>query len=535
MNPVRQFAQQLINLYRQLSVGKRITLAALVLGTVAGLWILIAWTGNAEYRVLYTNLDPEDAGLVLAKLKERKIPYRIGEDGRSVLVPATQLYETRMELASQGLPQGGQVGFELFDTTKLGMSEFAQNVNFQRALQGELARTIDRFAEVESCRVHIVMPEKSLFVEKEEPASASVVLKLRPGRWLSQEQVNGIVHLVSSSVPRLGPENVTVVDSNGKMLAGFKDSSTFGSMSSDQLEYQERVERTLESRVKTMLEKALGADKAIVRLTCAFDFKRQEKTEELYLPENQVVRSEQLLNERSKTKDQTPQGIPGIRSNLPQGAKAPENTTVDQGNPSFEKSDRTVNYEIGKVTNHILEPLGEIKRISAAVMVDGTYRKAQAEHGGVKWEYVPRTAEEMAKLENIVKSAVNFDQARGDLVEVVNIPFETQNLAQDEETPIDTGWMVRLKMLAPYIQSVFLSLFLILSFLFIVRPLIRWLTEHTLGDRELLTQLPRPLSEIEHDYAGNVKHLPFRDQISDLIASDNEASLGVMRDWLQEK
>ncbi len=532
---MRRFVQQLINLHKQLSVGKRMTLATLVIGSVAGLWILMAWTGRADYKTLYTNLDPEDAGVILTKLKEKKIPYRIAGDGRSILVPAKQVYETRMELASQGLPQGGQVGFELFDTTKLGMSEFAQNVNFQRALQGELARTINRFGEVESSRVHIVMSEKSLFVDQEQPASASVVLKLRRGRWLSQDQVNGIVHLVSSSVPRLAPENVTVVDSSGKMLAGMKDQSPFRALSNEQLEYQERVERTLESRVKTMLEKALGADKAIVRLACAFDFKRHEKTEELFLPENRVVRSEQLLNERSEATGRIPQGIPGIRSNLPEGARAPENRIVAEGTPSFEKSDRTVNYEIGKVTSHILEPVGGITRISVAVLVDGTYRRNQGQEGEITWEYIPRTPEEMAKLENIVKSAVNFEATRGDSVEVVNIPFETQDLTEDEEQLFDTGWMARLKKLAPSIQSIFLSLFLILTFLFIVRPLIRWLTERTLGDRELLTQLPKPLSELEQDDFRDVKHLPFSDQISDLIASDSEASLGVMRDWLREK
>ena len=192
-----------------------------------------------------------------------------------------------------------------------GMTEFAQNVNYQRALQGELSRSINRIGEIESSRVHIVLPEKSLFVEEEEPATASVILKLRPGKWLSQSQINGIVHLVSSSVARLKPENVTVVDQNGKLLAGVKNDSSFGNLSSDQLEYQNRVEKNLENRVRTMLESALGEDKAIVRLSCSFDFKSQEKTEELYLPDNRVVRSEQSLNESSTNPELAPSGDPG--------------------------------------------------------------------------------------------------------------------------------------------------------------------------------------------------------------------------------
>ncbi|MGD8523238.1 MAG: flagellar basal-body MS-ring/collar protein FliF, partial [Desulfobacterales bacterium] len=203
---LRQFLSQLKMVLQNLSSGKRNTLIIVSVGTIVGFLFLIIWMGKADFQPLYTHLDPEDAGIILSKLKERKIPYRIAGNGERILIPQEHIYETRMDLASEGLPQGGHVGFEVFDNTKLGMTEFAQNVNYQRALQGELARTINRFSEVQSSRVHIVMPEKSLFIEEEEPATASVVLKLRSGKWLSQNQVNGIIHLVSSSVPRLLPE-----------------------------------------------------------------------------------------------------------------------------------------------------------------------------------------------------------------------------------------------------------------------------------------------------------------------------------------
>ena len=290
-----QILSQLNAAFSNLSLGKKLTLATLILGSIAGFIFLLNWSGKSEFEPLYANLNSEDASAILSKLKEQKIEYRIASNGTMILIPEQHIYETRMQLASEGLPQGGGIGFEIFDNTKLGMTAFAQNVNFQRALQGELSRTINRIAEIESSRVHIVMTEKSLFVDEEEPASASVVLKLRPGKWLNQSQVKGIVHLVSSSVARLNAENVTVVDSNGKMLAGANDTSSFGSLSSDQLDYQARVEKNLENRVRTMLESALGENKAIVRLSCSFDFKKQERTEELYLPDNKVVRSEQVL------------------------------------------------------------------------------------------------------------------------------------------------------------------------------------------------------------------------------------------------
>ncbi|MGD9080412.1 MAG: flagellar basal-body MS-ring/collar protein FliF, partial [Desulfobacterales bacterium] len=207
MMPIRQILLQLQNLFKSLSIGKRIALLILAVGFAAGFVFLMNWAGNPEFHPLYTNLDANDAGIILNRLKDQKIPYRLSANGSTILIPQEKIYEIRMELASEGLPQGGSIGFELFDNTKLGMTEFAQNVNYQRALQGELVRTINGFEEVDSCRVHIVMPEKSLFLKDEESASASVVVKLRHGKWLTQQQVQGIVHLVSSSVSRMGPEN----------------------------------------------------------------------------------------------------------------------------------------------------------------------------------------------------------------------------------------------------------------------------------------------------------------------------------------
>ncbi len=533
---IRQLFEQLKTLLQNLSPAKRITLIALILGTVTGFGLLIMWTGRADFQPLYSNLAVEDAGIILSKLKELKIPYRIEGNGNTILIPQENIHEIRMDLASQGLPQGGNVGFEVFDNTKLGMTEFAQNVNYQRALQGELVRTINRFREVESSRVHIVMSEKSLFIEDEEPATASVVLKLHPGKWLSPLQVNGIIHLLSSSVPRLTTENVTVVDSSGKLLSEFNNKTGLGALNSDQLEYQAKVEHTLQNRIKTMLEKALGPEKAIVRVACALDFKRKEKTEELFYPDNRVVRSEQSLKEKSIEPEPIPQGIPGLRSNLPAESPAenPANKTTT-AKKTFEKQDRTVNYEIGKVTSHTLEPVGEIKRISVAVLVDGTYETIKNSEDEVELNYIPRTAEEMQKLENICKTAVNFDADRGDMVEVVNIPFETTNVMDIDESTESQGWLTRLEAYQPYFKYAFFGLFLLLSFTFVVKPLVRWLADNTQNEMELIKQLPKTVGEIENEYAQGARQLTFTDQASQLVASDNEISLGVMRDWLKEK
>ena len=532
--PIRQILLQLQNLFKSISIGKRIALLILAVGFVAGFVFLMNWAGNPEFHPLYTNLDANDAGTILNRLKEQKIPYRLSANGSTILIPQEKIYEIRMELASEGLPHGGSIGFELFDNTKLGMTEFAQNVNYQRALQGELVRTINGFEEVDSCRVHIVMPEKSLFLKDEEPASASVVLRLRHGKWLTQQQVQGIVHLVSSSVSRMGPDNVTVVDSNGRLLTGSTDPSGIATLSADQLEYQAQVERKLENRLLTMLEKALGANRAIVRVSCALNFKQHEMTEERFLPENQVVRSEQLFNETARDADPIPQGIPGIQSNLPESSPA-QNQTTEGENATFAKKESTVNYEIGKLTSRTLDPVGGIERVSVAVMVDGTYRSNPIENGEPEWTYVPRSAEELTKIENLVKSAVNFVADRGDKVEVVNIPFETNQMAPAEDGSMLETWLVRLKNYKPYFKYAFLSLFLILTFMFVVQPLIRWLTAHTAGEAEILHQLPKTVGELENEYGPDTKQLAFKDQVSRLISQDNDASVGVVRDWLKEE
>jgi flagellar M-ring protein FliF len=532
MSAIPQFLQQVGALLGGLSLGKRITMLVLLLATVGGFALLMAWSGGVDLRPLYANLDPDDAGAIVNRLKEQKIPYRIGADGKSVLVPAESLHEIRMQLASEGLPQGSGVGFEVFDNTKLGMSEFAQNVNYQRALQGELARTISRIAEVDGCRVHLVMPEKTLFVDNEQAASASVAVRLKHGRRLSQEQINGIVHLVSSSVPRLSPEQITLVDQSGKLLAGNRARSTPGALSVDQLEYQAQVEKSLEGRVTSMLDQALGDGRAIVRLACAFDFQRMEKTEEHYIGDNRVIRSEQSLSENSRNGDPTPQGVPGVRSNTP-GAETLASPAGPPAGAAYEKQDRTVNYEIGKITSRIIEPTGKLTRVSVAVMVDGTYKQIPKKGGGTERQYVERSTEEIQKIEALVKRAVNFDSQRGDQVEIVNIPFETAEWAGGEEVASAPGWLAFLGEAAPYFKHAFAALFLVLSFFIFVKPLVRWLTEQSLAGVEIVRHLPKTVGELEHEMAG-ARSLPYLDQASQLVVRDSDASVGAMRSWLKQ-
>jgi len=533
-----ELSKQITTLFKNISAGKKITLLALVGGTIIALITLITWAGKADFQVLYSNLSPEDAGAILTKLKDQKVPYQISSNGSSILIPRERVYETRLDLASQGLPQGSGVGFEIFDNTKLGMTEFVQNVNYQRALQGELSRTINGFAEVESSRVHIVLPEKSLFVEEDKPAMASVVLKLRPGRILKRNQVQGIVHLISSSVSGLLPENVTILDNYGKLLAGPNDGQSIAGVSYEKLEYQEKVERGLEKRIETMLEKALGPGKAIARVSCIFDFRKIEKTEENYSPDKSVIRSEQVLKETSRKGNLIPSGIPGVASNIGTGTAtvAPNKTNVTGANPAFSKEDRTVNYEISKVISHTVEPVGDIKKISVAVLVDGTYKVKQAKKGAKgseNWEYIPRSQEEMAKIESIVKRAINYDEKRGDALEVVNISFETSKakLGKREEKIEEQGWLSKLVHDTPFVRYCFAGILVLLALLFVVRPLVKWLTNTPISETEMLKQLPMTVKEIES--SNTSQQLPLRDLALQMLAGDTDSAIKAMRDeWM---
>jgi flagellar M-ring protein FliF len=532
---IAEFGKQVNAVLKTLSAGKLISLTILVVATIWGLTALINWSGKPEYLPLYSNLSAEDAGEVVARLRERKISYKLSHDGGTVQIPGEKLYDVRLELASQGLPRGSGVGFEVFDNTKLGMTEFVQNINYQRALQGELSRTINGLNEVESSRVHIVMPKRSLFIEEEDPATASVILKLHNGRWLNDGQIKGVVHLISSSVPRLSPEHVTIVDQEGKLLAGVQEEPSSARISSDQLEFQQRKERLIEKRVVSMLEQVLGKEKAIVRVSTELDFVQQESTEEVYLPDNQVVRSEQSFNETSSQNKAAAVGVPGMATNITKENGAALNRTSPT---SFKKQDVTRNYEIGKTINRKIMPIGMLKKLSVAVIVDGKYStvitgKGEDQREEVK--YASRTDQEMAQLESLVKRAVNFDESRGDQVEVTNIPFNTEKIAPLPEVKGVRLWMGKLKEYGSPIKYLLGGLFVLFTFMFIIRPLIKWLTDTSWEDVDLLEHLPKTIADIERQYADkeSVKS-QYVEQATNIIKNNQTDTTQLMQQWLKE-
>lgn len=527
--------RQIIAIFKSLSAGKLASLCLLVAATIWGLISLVQWSSKTDYMPLYSRLSAEDAGEVVAKMREQRIPFKLSDNGSAIHIPKERLYEVRLDMAAEGLPRGSAVGFEVFDNTKLGMTEFVQNINYQRALQGELSRTVNGLAEVESSRVHIVIPPRSLFIEDEEPASASVILKLNHGRWLNHEQVQGVVHLVSSSVPRLMPENVTIVDQNGKMLAGPEDELSASKISSDLLDFQNRKERMLEKRVLSMLETVVGKGNAIVRVSCTLDFTQQEMHEEKYFPENQVVRSEQISSESSTQGENRPQGVPGMATNVTKGGA--KSATADASN-KFSKKDNTRNYEIGKMTSHQIMPVGMIKQLSVAAIVDGIYETVVVGEGEAQTEekkYIQRNEEEMTKLANLVKRAVNFNEKRGDMVEVNNIAFDTSHLSEITEASGMESVAGYLKTFGGYIKYVAVGLFLLFTFMFVVRPLIRWLTETAWEDVELLEHLPQTVAELERKYRKDeVDKSELVNQVANVVQANKGETNKVMQQWLKE-
>ena len=381
----------------------------------------------------------------------------------------------------------------------MGMSDFVQKLNYRRALQGELARTITQMPEVERARVHLAIPERRLFATEQDRARASVVVSLRASQTLSKAQIQGVVHLVSSSVEGLQARDVTVVDGHGNLLSNTSSDESAG-LSGTQMEYQRTLEKDIETRIQTMLERIVGVNKAVVRVSSVLDFRKIETTEERYDPNGQVVRSEQRGQEKSSGVNGTSGGVPGVESNVPGGTEAEGGQTSSNNNQT---KNETVNYEISRTVSRIVEPTGTIKKLSVAVLVDGTYEGGgKAGEGGADQpkKYVPRSEEEMKRIEEIVKKAMGYSTERQDQVEVVSIQFglgAEEPAGGVEATPdASKAWM-------PYVRYAVGGVLFFLIFFMVVRPLMVMLVQSApaAGGGET-PALPASVGQVEAAISG---------------------------------
>lgn len=462
-------------------------IALLIAGaaSIAIIAVLFMWASSPEYRVLYSNLSEADGGSIINELDTRGIPYQFSEGGQALMVPSDQVHTLRLQLAEQGLPRGGNLGLELMESQAFGISQFAEQINYQRGLEGELARSIESLGPVEGVRVHLSMAKPSVFIRDREPAKASVVLTLLPGRILGEGQVSAIVHMVSGSVPELAAEDVTVVNQDGRLLSA--ETSNGNDLDGSQLEYIAEVERSYQQRIEHILTPILGRDNVRAQVAAQIDFSRREQTSERYgpnqPPNEAAVRSRQL-SLAYDGEDPLATGIPGALSNTPPGTlPSPINQPEDEEAEADQQEDAppealrnlrqddVINYEVDRSIEHVQHRLGQVERLSAAVVVN--YRSEMNEEG--EWIEVALTDNEVAQIERLVRQAMGFSQLRGDEVEVVNSPF-TRSV---EETAEVEWWKdpTILSMAAKAGRYLLVALAILLLYLLILRPLIKRYTQ----------------------------------------------------------
>lgn len=469
MNPA---IEQTVKMYREMPLSRKLAIGVLVLLMLGGFAAMFIWANRTDYRAAYTGLSQEDAAEVVARLKENNVPYRYEGNGSIILVPESQVYDVRLTLAKDGIPKGSGVGYEIFDQTEFGTTEFVQKINRKRALQGELARTIRAFDEVKDARVMIVLPKDSVFVEETKQPSASILLELRSD--LDEEKVAAVAHLVASSIEDLTPKRITIVDTAGRILFEGKSEEEqarikANNLAEAQYSYKVRFESTIADRIQTMLERIVGKDKAIVRVTAEMDFSTSNMNEEIYDPferETTFVRSKKILEEASQNLD-TARGEPSsVNPVVPPGG----GSAAGQGGLSVSKKNDTVNYELSRRTLQTVKPMAVLDRLSVAAVVDGNYELKTDENGNRARSYVPRTPEEMKQFNDIVVKAMGYNEARQDQVSVECFPFASIGDMDGQGEPEPTGWRAIQKEYGRLIANVLLVLLL---FLFVIRPLVK--------------------------------------------------------------
>ena len=522
-----QLFSQMWKGFQSLPAPRKLTILAAAAATLASIALAVVFLNQPDYKVLFTNLSADDAGQITARLQEKKIPYQLSPGGDTISVPGEQVSQLRLELAASGLPKGGGVGFEIFDTKNLGVTEFVQQLNLQRALQGELTRTINSLDEIQQSRVHLAIPKKSLFAEDQKKPTASVIVKLKNGRSLSEQQIQGISHLVSSSIEGMSPRDVMIVDSSGKVLSRVTEGGEMAQLSNSQIEYKKNVEKDLTSRITSMLEKVVGEGKAVVRISADLDFRVMEKTEEKYDSEEPAIRSVQ----RSQEKSGSTAGGAGESSVATTARQA---AIPRPAGSNREKSDETINYEISRTVNKTVMPVGDVKKLSIAVLVDGTYAKNDK---GVE-EYQPRPEKELTALEDLVKKSAGFDAKRGDQVVVSNVPFKKVDLSSDLP---EKSWTDRLMVFLPLVRYLVILAVVVLAALFVVKPLVRMLaergrqTEVSIREASAVAGELRGADGVTLSLGGPQvsRELTEADIVRHMASSDSKRFAELLRNWIK--
>ncbi|MDE7169940.1 MAG: flagellar M-ring protein FliF [Mucispirillum sp.] len=473
---VRKLSTQFLDIWAKLTSLQRVSIIAATVAVIASVTVLLVWANKPAYKTLYTDMAQDDIQQVSDQLRKDSVPFRV--NGNTVEVPQENVYSARMMLAEQGLPKTKSTGFELFDKSSFGKTEFMQNVDYQRALQGELSNTIAAMDKVVEARVHLTVPKERLFVSEEELAKASVALKLAPNAVLTEDEIRSISHLVSAAVKGLTPQNIQIVDTAGNLLSDFMtEANEPYRLTQNQISYERDQEKYLEDRLKNALLVMLGPDNPfIVKVSVEMDFSQREIVSEKF-GETPVVRSQRTLEINSRQTGKGPQGIPGVESNL-----AEPDILVDGIVSEYSKTDETQNFEIDKTVTRENKVGGEIKRLTVAVVVDD--KLAIEDVNGIRQAVRrPRTEDELTKLRESVAAASGVNIERGDVVNVTNISFDTTKDEIDLMAEERAKRMEMIKMGASYASAVII---LLLFYLLILRPILKRLDKAREIDEEML-------------------------------------------------
>jgi len=414
-------------------MGGKLLLVAGIAAVVAVMVVFWLWSQQPDYRVLFSNYSDKDGGAIVAALEKLNVPYKFSDSGTAIMVPAAQVHQVRLKLAADGLPKGGNIGFELLENQKFGVSQFVEQVNFQRGLEGELERSIQSIAAVDVARIHLAIPKPSVFVRDQQKPTASVLLNLRPGRTLDAQQVSAVVHLVASSVPNLPTTNVTVVDQNGNLLSDTTKKMGAKNLDPEQLKYVEEIQQSIVKRVESIISPIVGAKNVRAEASAEIDFSVQEQAAETYKPNQQpdaaAVRS--MQSNETKSANGEAAGVPGALSNQPPPAATAPITTeatnadangqpVNNAPPTNTEKNLTTNYEVDKTVSYRQQPMGGVKRLNVAVVVNNM---PVVDKKTGKVSYRALTAAEKTQINDLAMQAMGFNKERGDSLAIVNTPF----------------------------------------------------------------------------------------------------------------
>jgi len=474
-------------------LGNRIMLVLGLAAVVAAMVVLWLWSQQPDYRVLFSNYADKDGGAIVSVLEQMNVPYKFSDSGTAILVPSNQVHELRLKLAAQGLPRGGNIGFELLENQKFGVSQFVEQVNFQRALEGELERSIQSISAVEVARIHLAIPKSSVFVRDQLKPTASVLLNLRAGRVLDQQQVSAIVHLVASSVPELSAADVTVVDQNGNLLSDSSKKNGANNLDPSQLKYVDDLQQNIVKRVESIIAPIVGSKNVHAEASAEVDFSVQEQAAELYkpnqTPDAAAIRS--MQSNESKTTDGSAStgGVPGALSNQPPSpATAPlvtnppanaatgaapgtTGTPTPEPTPLSTQKNVTTNYEVDKTIRYTQQPMGGVKRLSVAIVVN----HMQSVDAKGKVTSRPLTDDEKTQISDLAKQAMGFNAERGDTLTVVNSSFVADPRDVLPEIPM---WKQpeNIEMVKEFLKIGIALVVIALLYLRVMKPMLRKLT-----------------------------------------------------------